>query len=1145
MGSPPNQARSRNTPIGPRAQSFSVAILTIAVSFTYSVRSAGRESTPLDSNGSERARQLYRQILELPPTQHAAFLDRHCRDPGLRREVELLLRSSDSELAPTRTLGAVSARAELPANTPEQVGSYRIIRLLGEGGMGAVYLARQDKPARDVALKLIRPNIASSKLMRRFEFEAEVLGRLQHPGIAQIYEAGTHDSGDGVQPFFAMELVEGRSLRDYAERAGLSLRERLTLFAKVCDGVEHAHQKGVIHRDLKPANILVTHDGEPKILDFGIARATDGDQKVTTMHTDVGALIGTLPYMSPEQVSGNPDDLDVRSDVYALGVVLYELLAGRLPYSVDNSSIYEAARIIREQEATRLSSVHTTLRGDVDTIVGKALEKEKERRYQSAAALATDIRRFLADETIVARPASTVYQLRKFARRNRGLVAGVIASFVILLAGAGVSTMLALREAAQRRAAERAQADLEQVVEFQEDMLKRVRPHEMGQDMLAAVRALIETTERGRGAEDEQIARTLAEFDRAMAGALATDAARMLLDSSVLAPAAETLEAELGDQPEVAAKMHHALASTYRSIGLFDKGITQAERAVELRTASLGPEHIDTLLSRSLQAMLLWDNGDSKESGRRLEELIPMWERVAGPEHRQTLVAKMCLGVILLDYDRNDEARALFENVLEAQERTLGPDHEHLASTLSNLATALESLERHDEAIPLLERSMEIYRQNYGEDDGRTLGALERLAKVHQRHQQVEEALAIQVQVVDTMRRVYGDRDPDTLDALMSLARIYRDQSRFDEAMPLIDQVLELRTEVLGDMHPKTMFVMDDLTRLHTIMGRHDDAEAVAVDVLERSTEVLGHDHPETITRISNLGISYWYQGRLVDTERMFRRNLEATRSRYGDEDNNTAHSMLNLAIATKRLGRFDESEKLMQDALAIRVGALGEDHPDTLATRATLASLAYELGKAEEAEALYAEIVEAERRVLGPDNPKTLESVKNLGVIRRALGRYSEAETVLLDAVARRRATVGADHDETASAMLELSAVYTDMDRPDDARPLIEEVIDYRRRVATGDDPSPKQLNDYAMILLSTSVEALRDPDAALEAALEANELTDRTDPVLLDTLARAYHATGASASAVDTMREALELLPPDAHSRSDYEARLKDWER
>jgi non-specific serine/threonine protein kinase/serine/threonine-protein kinase len=383
---------------------------------------------------------IYHAALGKEPGERSAYLAAACEDDStLRSEVESLLDYANAQLSSpvqpskvaelllnTTSFGSTTETEPIAAVAtnsaqawPFSIGRYRILRLIGEGGMGVVYEAEQEQPRRTVALKVIKPGLTSPELLRRFEQESEALGRLQHPGIGQIHEAGTADTGFGPQPYFAMEFIRGESLLEYAKARELNPRQRLELMAKVCEAVHHAHQRGIIHRDLKPGNILVDESGQPKVLDFGVARVTDSDTQATRQ-TDVGRLVGTLAYMSPEQVLADPLELDTRSDVYALGVILYELLAGRLPYTVGRS-LPEAVQTIRQEDPARLSSISRHYRGDIETIVAKALEKDKVRRYASAAGLAGDIQRYLADEPIVARPPSATYQLQKFARRHKAV----------------------------------------------------------------------------------------------------------------------------------------------------------------------------------------------------------------------------------------------------------------------------------------------------------------------------------------------------------------------------------------------------------------------------------------------------------------------------------------------------------------------------------------------------------------------------------------------------------------------------------------------------------------------------------------------------------------------------------------------------
>ncbi|MFA6044481.1 MAG: serine/threonine-protein kinase, partial [Phycisphaerales bacterium] len=405
----------------------------------------------------ELAERIFFELADMPPGAWPRELDRRCNgDAALKEEIRDLLDcharaegflDNAELLAQSLGLGTIRPADEHELAPGTRVGEYTVQGVLGRGGMGTVYIAQQERPRRTVAVKIIRRSVSSQSLVRRFEHEADVLGRLHHPGIAQIYEAGAAvvEPGQPAQPYIAMELVNGPALNVYADEKDLDSRAKLELLAKVCDAVHHAHQRGVIHRDLKPGNILVDEVGQPKVLDFGVARAADADLRVTTLQTSVGQLIGTLPYMSPEQVLADPTEVDTRSDVYALGVVLYQLLTGRLPLDLKSRSIPEAARLIRDESPARLSSVNKVFRGDIETIVSKAMEKNKSRRYQSAADLAEDLRLHLSGRAINAKHDSAFYVLRKQLKRYRGFVAAAVVGLLSLTGFAIYAALQATR----------------------------------------------------------------------------------------------------------------------------------------------------------------------------------------------------------------------------------------------------------------------------------------------------------------------------------------------------------------------------------------------------------------------------------------------------------------------------------------------------------------------------------------------------------------------------------------------------------------------------------------------------------------------------------------------------------------------------
>jgi tetratricopeptide (TPR) repeat protein len=633
--------------------------------------------------------------------------------------------------APTLALPAPSRGN----STPARIGRYRIIRLLGEGGMGTVYEAEQDQPRRIVALKAIKISLAGPDLLRRFEQESEALARLHHPGIAQVYEAGTADSGSGVQPFFAMEFIAGgEPLTLYAEAHHLNTPQRLELMAEVCDAVQYAHQRGIIHRDLKPANIPVDEHGRPKILDFGVARVTDSDTQATRQ-TDLGQLIGTLAYMSPEQALADPLELDTRSDVYALGVILYELLAGKLPYTL-SPKLHEAISTIREQDPAALGSVNRLYRGDIETVVAKAMEKDKARRYASAAGLAADLRRYLKDEPIMARPAGASYQLYKFARRNRALVAGVAAVFVVLVAGVVVSTREAVRARAAERRANSEAAAAKAINDF------------LANDLLAQADAGKQAGPNSNPDPDLKV--------------------RTVLDR-----AAAKIAGKFNQQPEVEASIRETIGETYQSLGVYPEARKQLERALELRRKVLGVEDPQTLRTARYLGVVAMDQGKYAEAESIYSQTLEIERRVLGPEHPGMLESMTDLALDYMQEGKNAQAEALDSKTLDIERRVLGPEHPVTLLSMNNLANDYNSEGKNAQAEALASQTLDIERRVLGPEHPHTLLTMATLAIVYSSEGKYAQAEALDSQTLEIRRRVLGPEHSDTLSSMNNLANVY------------------------------------------------------------------------------------------------------------------------------------------------------------------------------------------------------------------------------------------------------------------------------------------------------------------------------------------------------------------------------------
>ncbi|HMI50953.1 MAG TPA: protein kinase [Candidatus Saccharimonadales bacterium] len=731
------------------------------------------------------------------------------------------------------------------APLPGEIGHYKIIRRIGEGGMGTVYEAEQDRPRRTVALKVIRPGFATPDLLRRFDQESHALGRLHHPGIAQIYEAGTAETNLGPQPYFAMEFIRGQRLLEYSTNAKLNVKQRMELAAKIADAMQHAHERGIIHRDLKPGNILVTENGQPKILDFGVARVTDSDFQATRQ-TDVGQLVGTIPYMSPEQVSADPEALDTRSDVYAMGVILYQLLAGRLPYDLRQKSLPDAVRVIREEDPTPLSSISRVYRGDIDTIIGKALEKEKVRRYPAAAELAADIRRYLADEPIAARPPSAAYQLSKFAIRNRVLVAGVAAVIVVLAAGATASTILAIRATRAQKLAEERRVQTEQAKN------------------LAVQRE-----------QEAKAALLLAEGRRAEA-----ESSRKAADSARSAEAVQRKAAEHSalQAKEQSARAEHNFDLAKDSV---DKYFIQVSQSPELRTQNLEKLRRNLLVTarefyqkftneRSTDAFLQADFGHSLSTlgaidvsmgeNKQAIEVLEHAKTILEPAAKQNPNNRVIEQNLFMTYQQLGqvyENTSVFDKA-EAEDRRAilvagdwaktHPDDADNATTLAsaneNLGKLISKFNRMDEAVSLTKTGMTIREdlmKKHPDDEQYRNGLLTadvNLVSFYGAMGKIKEALPYAEQAVVLGERMYAahPEDPDTGNRLgvgyNNLGGVYRLLDRIADSKQAHLRSLEIR-EKLAREHPALVDYTVFLSGSYINLGELAEGDAKPKEALE------------------------------------------------------------------------------------------------------------------------------------------------------------------------------------------------------------------------------------------------------------------------------------------------------------------------
>jgi non-specific serine/threonine protein kinase/serine/threonine-protein kinase len=715
-----------------------------------------------------------------------------------------------------------------PEGPGSTIGRYKLLERIGEGGFGVVYMAEQQHPVRrKVALKVIKPGMDSKQVIARFEAERQALAMMDHRNIARVLDAGATDSG---RPFVVMELVKGVPVTEYCDANNLSTRERLDLFVQVCNAVQHAHTKGVIHRDLKPTNVLVTvADGAavPKVIDFGIAKATQARLTEKTLFTEFRQMVGTPAYMSPEQAEMNSADVDTRSDVYSLGVLLYELLTGTTPF--DPKQLREAAyveiqRIIREVEpprpSTRLNTLGETLRsvaahrrtdparlgrtvrGELDWVVMKCLEKDRARRYATADGLARDVGRYLRDEPVEASPPGAGYRLRKFVKRNRGRVASAALVVAALLAGIAGTTWGMIRADHARRNA----------VSAKEEAQKRLGQVEKGTEILAAV------------------FRDLDPIAAEKAGVTS----RHLL-SRRLTEAAQHLEGDAVGDPLVVARLQHLLGVSLRELRHPEQAEGVIVKALRTRERLQGPDHLDTVATKHELAKVYRALGKFSLAAELFEEVVQVRTARLGADHLDTAATKHHLAVTYRVMEKCAPAEELLREVLAVRSAALGADDLETVATKNELGVVYQCRGKHGPAEELLKEAMAARIARLGADHSDVSSTRYQLALLYHSQRKFAAAEKLLGEVVAARAAAVGANDPDTANAKHALAGVYCDQWKFDLAEPLYEEVLAARTAAWGPDHPDTLVSAWNLAILYRCLKQSERAIPVLRETLTRA----------------------------------------------------------------------------------------------------------------------------------------------------------------------------------------------------------------------------------------------------------------------------------------------------------------------
>jgi eukaryotic-like serine/threonine-protein kinase len=978
------------------------------------------------NESNQREKSIFEAALQLPATERATYLDTACgSDTALRRRVEALLRASENageflEAPPTGlTAGDESTLvvSQLSEKPGDKIGRYKLLQQIGEGGCGVVYMAEQQEPVRRrVALKVIKLGMDTKSVIARFEAERQALALMDHPNIAKVLDAGATETG---RPYFVMELVRGIKITDYCDQNNLSTEERLKLFTQVCHAIQHAHQKGIIHRDIKPSNILVTisepgSPGTPKVIDFGIAKATT-DQPLTdkTVFTAFEQFIGTPAYMSPEQAMMTSLDIDTRTDIYALGVLLYELLTGQTPFDAKDlmaAGLDAMRRTIREQEparpSTRLSTMleadltivahhrhsepaklGTLLRGDLDWIVMKALEKDRTRRYETANGLAADIQRHLTNEPVVARPPSRLYRLQKLARRNKlafgaiaavatALVLGVVASsWQAVRATRAEQAQIKLREEADagKKKAQSEAARSEQVAQFMKDMLKGVGPG----------------VARGRDTA------LLAEILDQTAGRLSKD---------------------LANQPEVEADLRDTLGFIYRDLGSYSNAAAMHQDALTIRKKLYGTNHPAVASSLTGLGQVLHRQGEYDAAEAVYREALAMQKRIHGAEHADVASTLAILGSVVRKKGNLTEAEPLLREALAIRKKVFGNEHADVADSLSNLGLVLRAQrEKLAEAEQAFREAVAIRRKLLGNDHFSVATTLSELGRVLEMENQPSEAEVLCREAVAIGAKVFNSDHPGQEALLDAYIRVLRRLHKYSEAEVLQRRMLALQIKLLGDDHAELVISVRVLAEDLRTQKKWEEAEIVFKDLLARQRRLGTGSVDTTRSALADVLVN---QGKLAEAETVLLELLTSQRQSQDRKRPDLTPALIALARVQDRQNKLPEAERSYAEALELRRKQLGRDHKSVAELDMELALLLVKNGKFPEADAAFGEAVSVGKKLLNTNDPSVISWLENFTATLHKSGKSQEAEKHFEKLIEDTRKTRG-DSDPAFARML------------------------------------------------------------------------------------------------------------------------------